>query len=247
MTPYQATYRRSEVALPSLAVVLLLFFAGLYLAITQADGRQIEQAMIGLVVGVVVGLMLVLLTLFRVHRWTIEPLGLRIEERPKVPLTGLRRRVLLPFAQIRHLSRIESGFDRLLEITTTAGQRYRMPQAMIADPRGAPRVDAGATLHDLEAAIRGAAHAAGHDLARTTEGLSFWNSPGGIGFIGVLFVASCAIAGAVGWALVDGMTTQGMRGAQGAAIALLLPVGSGILLVRSIRRRRRVLAAREGR
>jgi hypothetical protein len=75
------------------------------------------------------------------------------------------------------------------------------------------------------------------------EGLSFWNRLPGIAVIFVLLVIACAIAAAVAWALWDGMTTSQPRGGHFAAIALLLPVGGGWLLLKTIRRRRLVLAA----
>ncbi len=240
---YEATYRRTEVALPSLVGVVVLFFAGLWLVLQHPADDRVMVAVLALAGGVVAAAVVILLTVFRVHRWTIEAGGVRIFERPKVPLMGFGRRAIVPFSDILGVHHVESGFDTLLEIVTSDGRRYRLPQRMVApDARALPKPDPAFDLDRFAAALHAAARQAGRELPRA-EGLSFWNTLPGIAFIAVLFVMACAIAAAVAWALLHGMTTSQPRGGYTAAIALLLPVGAGWLLLKAMRRRRLVLAA----
>jgi membrane protein YdbS with pleckstrin-like domain len=240
---YQATYRRAEVALPSLVGIVALFFAGLWLVLQHPTDPRVMDAILALVGAVVLAAFVILLTVFRVHRWTIEAGGVRISERPRVPLMGWGRRASVPFADILGVRRVESGFDHLLEIVASDGSRYRLPQRMVAaGAHSLPQPDPAADLDSFAAALHAAARQAGRELP-ASEGLSFWNTLPGIAFIVVLLVIACAIAAAVAWALWDGMTTSQPRGGYSAAIALLLPVGAGWLLLKTIRRRRFVLAA----
>jgi hypothetical protein len=240
-TTYRATYRRTEVAIPSLVGVVALFFAGLWLVLQQH--RIDERLILALAGAVVLSALVILLAVFRVHSWTIEAGGVRISERPRVPLMGWGRRASVPFADILGVRRIESGFDRLLEIVTSDGRRFRLPQSLVApDSRSLAQPDPAADLDGFAAALHAAARQAGRELS-ASEGLSFWNTLPGIAFIVMLLVIACAISAAVAWALWDGMTTTQARGGYFAAVALLLPVGAGWLLIKTIRRRRLVLAA----
>ncbi|MDP2334524.1 MAG: hypothetical protein Q8M19_27920 [Reyranella sp.] len=244
---YEATYRRAEVALPSLVGVVALYVAGIWLVLQHPGDARVLDAILGLTGAVVVAALAILLTVFRVHRWTIEMAGeaggVRISERPKVPLMGFGRRAFVPFADILGVRHVESGFDRRLEIVTADGRSFRLPQRLVAaDARSLPQPDLEADLDGFAAALHAAARQAGRALAQS-EGLSFWNTLPGIAFIVVLFVIASAIAVAVAWALLDGMTTTPPRGGHFAAIALVLPVGAGWLLLKAIRRRRLVLAA----
>ena len=240
---YQATYRRTEVALPSLLGVVALFFAGLWLALQHPADPRILDVILVLVGAVVVVALVILLTVFRVHSWAIEAGGVRISERPRVPLMGWGRRASVPFADILGVRRIESGFDRLLEIVTADGSRYRLPQRVVAaGTHSLARPDPAADLDGFATALHAAARQAGRELF-VSEGLSFWNTLPGIAFIVVLLVVACMISAAVAWALWDGMTTSQPRGGYVAAIALLLPVGAGWLLLKTIKRRRLVLTA----
>lgn len=240
---YEATYRRAEVALPCLVGVVALYFAGLWLVLQHPGDPRVLAAILGLTGATVVAAVAILLTVFRVHRWTIEAEGVRISERPKVPLMGWGRRASVPFADILGVRNVESGFDRLLEIVTSDGRRFRLPQRLVApDARSLAQPDLAANLDSFAAALHAAARHAGRTLP-ASEGLSFWNTLPGIAFIALLFTAACAISASVAWALLDGMTTTQPRGGYAAAIALVLPVGAGWLLLKTIRRRRLVLAA----
>jgi hypothetical protein len=240
---YEATYRRAEVALPCLVGVVMLYFAGIWLVLQHPGDARVMDAILGLTGAVVVAAVVILLTVFRVHRWTIEAGGVRISERPKVPLMGFGRRALVPFTDILGVRHVESGFDRLLEIVTADGRRFRLPQRLVApDARSFAAPDPAANLDGFAAALHAAARQAGRALPQS-EGLSFWNTLPGIAFVVVLFAIACAISAAVAWALLDGMTTSRPRGGYFMAIALVLPVGAGWLLLKTIRRRRLVLAA----
>jgi hypothetical protein len=238
---YQATYRRSEVAVPSLLAVMALFGGGLWLVLQHTSNPRIMDAILALVGTVVVAMLVILLTVFRIHSWTIEADSVRISERPRVPLMGWGRRASVPFANVLGIRRVESGFDRLLEIVTSDGRRYRLPQRMIAGRATLARPDPAADLDRFATALHAAARQAGRDVL-ASEGLSFWNTLPGIAFIGVLLAIACVISAAVAWALLDGMTTSQPRGGYAAAIALLLPVGAGWLLLKTIKRRRLVLS-----
>lgn len=156
---------------------------------------------------------------------------------------GWGRRASVPFADILGVRHVESGFDRMLEIVTADGRRYRLPQRMVTPDACSPaRPDTAAELDGFAAALHAAVRLAGRELPRS-EGLSFWNTLPGIAFIAMLFVIACVIAGAVAWALLDGMTMSPPRSGYAAAIALMLPVGAGWLLLKTIRRRRLVLAS----
>jgi len=228
--------------LPSLLGLAALFLAGLWLVLQHPTDPRVMDAILALVGAVVVAALLILLTVFRIHSWTIEAGGVRIWERPRVPLMGWDRRASVSFADILGVRRVESGFDHLLEIVTSDGRRYRLPQRMVTDRTTLARPDPAADLDGFAASLHAAARQAGCELP-ASEGLSFWNTLPGIAFIIVLLTIACVISAAVAWALWDGMTTSQSRGGYAAAIALLLPVGAGLLLLKAIKRRRLVLTA----
>lgn len=242
LSDYQATYRRSEIALPLLVGIAILAGGAITLVILYARGPQLES-MVLITAGVtVVALLSVFLVLFRRHRWTLQQDGIAIHERPKVALTGISHRALVPYADIIAFRDVQSGFDYLIEIVTRQGRRYRMAQTMV-QKKGErfPMPDMNARLGDLAASIRAAAEQAGHRLPPTTQGMSFWNTIPGLGFIFFLLAVSLVISGFVAWALLQGFTTRQPRGGEAIAILLLLPVGAFILLRKMWRRRRDVL------
>ncbi len=236
---YKSTYRRTAMVLPTLAMLVVLLLLVLWLITeTIRDGNDLMTAAMVSVGVFVLVVVLVAVAAFRIHAWTLEAGGIRIVERPKVPLFGRHRQAFVPFAQFNALRWLESGFDRVLEIATADGHRYQLMKDSLLQR------DPGDRLEAFAAAIRSAALRDKHDLPAMSEGLSWWNSKTGIGFLGLVFVASCLLAGVVAWALWDGMTTSpGSRGPQAAAVALALPLGCGYLLRKSIARRRRVLGA----
>ncbi len=241
---YQATYRRSEVAIPALLAVVAIFIAATVAMVKYVDGRHFETAFFSLAGFVVVSLGVILMTTFRVHRWMVLPHGVEIFQRPKVRFAGLSRKTVVPFQEIAALRNVESGFDRLIEIVTRDGRRFRLSQAYVGGAAGIGRPDPGADLWAFAASIRDAAERAGTPLPALSEGLSFWNSAVGLTLIAIMFAISLAISAAVAFALWDGMTVNPRpRGGEAIAILLLLPVGAGWLLIKSLKRRAMVRAS----
>jgi hypothetical protein len=151
---------------------------------------------------------------------------------------------MVAFPEIAALHNIESGLERLIEITTRDGRRFRLSQAMTEGPRGVGRPDPAADLNAFALSIRAAAERAGYTLPSASEGLSFWNSAFGLALLTIMFLISVLISGVVAWALWSGITISPRpRGGEAIAILLLLPVGAGYLLLKSWRRRAAVHAS----
>lgn len=234
---YESTYRRSGFAMTALLVLLLALGAAAFAIIRYTGGGP--TMMLLLLVAVccfMLGLLVVFLVDFRVHRWTIKGDGLHIEERPKVPFAGLRREVRLAYSDLAALRRLQ-GLEAQLEIVTHDGRPYRLAQV----PRSRD-ISVPASLESFAAAIRAAALRAGHELPETTEGLSFWNRSFGLFLLAVMLTASLALAALVAMGLLQGYFRR--RGGEFAIAAFMLPFGAGYLLYRSFRRRRAVLAGR---
>lgn len=241
---YQSTYRRSALAIPCLLVVAAIFVAGMIAILRFVDSRNFETALFIEAGMTVLSLGVIMAATFRVHRWTIQQHGVEIRQRPRIPLTGLSRLTIVAFPEIAALRNVESGFERLIEITTRDGQRFRLSQAMTEGPRGFGRPDPAADLNAFALSIRAAAERAGYALPSASEGLSFWNSAFGLAFLTIMFMISILISGVVAWSLWDGMTISPRpRGGEAIAILLLLPVGAGYLLLKSWRRRAAVHAS----
>jgi hypothetical protein len=241
---YQATYRRQEFALPALLGVLAVLAAGVFAGIRLYSSGYGAPIFFGTAGFCLLAVLAILLTVFREHRWTLDANVIHVEERPKVPLMGLPHRATLPFSEIIAFRHVESGFDRLIEIVTRGGRTYRMSQKLLKNPTGIPSPDPDARLDDFAASIRAVAARSGHALPEMSEGLSMWNRPAGLACQAIMFLVSLPIAAATAFALFDGGIKPGQpRGGQAIAIFLLLPVGAGYLMVKSIRRRRAVLAS----
>jgi hypothetical protein len=245
LTDYEATYRRSELAMP--LVVGIAIVGGLALTaivVWIPTDRNFESRVLSAALVFVVALLSVFLVIFRRHRWTLEKDGISIHERPRVPLAGISHRAFVPYRDIIAFRDLESGFDYLIEIVARNGRRYRMAQAMVQEKgKRFMSVDMNARLGDLAASIRDAAARAGAPLPATTQGMSFWNTIPGLAFIGFLLLVSLIICGGVVLALTEGFTTRQPRGGEAMAILLLLPVGAFILLRKMWRRRQTVLAS----
>jgi hypothetical protein len=240
---YEATYRRSELALPLVVGIAIVGGSVVTAVIVWTAGDQGFEGRVLSAAGVLVlALLSVFLVIFRRHRWTLKQDGIVIEERPKVPLTGLPHRTFVTYGDIVAFCEVESGFDHLIENVARNGRRYRMVQRMV-QKKGEKfmRPDANALLGDLKTSIRDAAANAGVKLPATTQALSFWNTIPGLAFLGFLFAVSLAICGGVVLALFEGFTTSQPRGGEALAILLLLPVGAFILLRKMLKRRWKVL------
>lgn len=230
---YECTFRHVAFVLVSLCVLLLAMFGGIAAAIAFIeDGDTILSVVLYLVGAVVLLMGLVMASAYADHRWTIEPAGIRVEERPKVPFMGLARTRTIAFADIAALGHIESGLDIVIEITARDGDAYRV----MAHGAGVPDLQAFATQ------IATAAATAGHTPPAMSEGLSFWNRPVGLVVIVVMLIISLAFATATAWALFDGgFNSTTSRSGQFAGIALVLPFGAAYLFYKSLTRRWRVL------
>lgn len=242
LADYQATIRRSEIAMPALIGVAMLAGFAVTGIVLWVEGPALESSILIVAAATVAGLLWSLAMAFRVHRWTVTDIGIAIHERPKLPLTGLPHRALLRWADIVAFRDVESGFDSLIEIVTRDGRRYRMAQKIVQKKgKRLLSVDANARLGDFIALLERSAARAGHPLPATTQGFSFWNTVPGLAFIGFLLLLSLAIAALVVLALLEGFTIRQPRGGEALAILLLLPVGAFWLLRRMWRRRRVVL------
>jgi hypothetical protein len=240
---HEAIHRRAAPALFGLPAVLLAGGLALVLAVRHVGDAATLLTVVAVTVGLaIVATVMVGLAVFRVHAWTIEAGGLRIEERPKVPLTGLRRRAVVPFGDIAGLARVQSGADAQIELTVRGGARYVLSQSF---HEAAQRGDAAAaaTLEAFAAALVSAIERAGHPRPAVGEALGVWNRAGGLAAQAVLLVLAVALAAAVLWSVwlePPGRPRTGWV----LAVLVLLPVGMGWLLRRSLQRRRAVLAAR---
>lgn len=238
---YQATLRRVEVTAPALLAILTLFLLGLYGATLQ---REIGQMMTYLVCDLVLTLFAMAFALancFRKHGWTIEPDGLRIAERPYVPFTGIGRSAFVPFAQIAGFNRLKSGMFTVVDLHARDGRTFRMAQVMKSGPGGFGDPGESGSLDAFVTAICDAAGAAGVQLPETGEALGFWSSVAGILFLLLLLVIAIGFAALVAWAILEGETRAGARMGWGVGVALMLPFGAGLLLLKAVRRRRFVL------
>jgi hypothetical protein len=241
---YQSTYRRSEMAMPALLGILaLIIVLATVIVRVPVDGNTIVAFLPFVAGAIIIAIVFVGMAAFRVHRWTIEPGGIRIEERPKVPLTGFRRSANLSFQEIAALRRVQSGFDFQLEIATRDGKLFRLAQVQRPGTRGGLNLPDPESLEKFASSIRSAAVAAGSELPATAEGLSFWNGPVGILLLAVMFIVSLAVAAAALWGLWEGMRVRPRMG-EAEAIAILLPFGAAYLLFKSLKRRRAVLSGK---
>ena len=240
---YESLFRRKEFAIVALLLLVVGMFGAIALAVIFIeDGNDLLPVILGSVGLVLAGILFVFAAAFRVHRWTIEAAGLRIEERQKIPLTGFPRRAFVAFADIAALRNLESGFDGVIEIVARDGNVYRL---MRPSPMSARAKEAEA-LPDLQvfaASLSQAIAAAGASPVPVTEGLSFWNRGAGLSTIAGFMALSILLAAATLWALLDGGLPYRPRGGEAIAIFLALPFGVGYLLHKSLKRRRRVLGA----
>jgi hypothetical protein len=246
---YESGFRRKGFALASLGILLLVLFAVIAFALVFIeDGNDALPVILSAAGLVVAGIFFVLAAAFRVHRWTIETGGLRIEERPKVPLTGRRRQAFVQFRDIVALRHLESGFDRMVELVARNGETYHLMQAQppirLQGQAPMPQAPIEGFLAELSRAVAAAAPDA--PGTPVVEALSFWNRTPGLIAIMVMFVISLGIAGATLWALFGGGLEYRARQGEAIAIFLLLPFGVGYLFWKSLQRRRRVLGALAG-
>lgn len=134
---YESLFRRSEVAIPGLLGVLLAGALGFTLALGGAFENETRIAIIITILSAaLLGIVMIVTVSLRIHRWTVTAEGIRIQERPKVPLTGRQRRASLRFDDVAALHQPQSGFDVQLELVARDGQRFRLVEARWPDLRG---------------------------------------------------------------------------------------------------------------
>lgn len=244
MTQYRAVVQRLGKFFPLLTLSLVGFGLGIYWAISIEEYRAQDAALMTIVGGFVLAVFWTLSNAYRVHVWILEEDGLRVRERPRIPLTGLRRRAQIPYAMIRALQFSAHGAKLSLQVTSQNGQRFHIDQAVIKDPQSRFMMpDPAADLRDLERAIRVRAAQVGNPLAATPEGLHYFQTTAGLCVLGFLTVVTLPLSGLFVWALWQGLRpTTGTRASYEAALLLLLaPTLFGWLFVKSLRERRRIL------
>jgi membrane protein YdbS with pleckstrin-like domain len=228
---FECQYRHVAFVLTSVCVLVLALLASVYASIAFIeDGNTGLQVFLYAAGTIFVLVILAAVAGFATHRWTIEPTGIRIEEKPKDPFLGIARRRTIAFADIAALRHVESALDTVIEIATRDGNAYRV----MAKGEFVPALKAFAEQ------IATAAESVGHKPLPMTEGLSFWNRPAGFVVLAVLLIFALLIAFATGWALLGGGLAQS-RSAFFAVVALFLPFGVIYLLYKSLTRRWRVL------
>lgn len=237
---YEASYQNKEIAILgmfglALAMVAVIAFAIVFIE----DGNEALPVMLSAIGGLVVGVIVLFLMIVRVHRWTIEPNGLRIEEWAKV--MGPRRSVFVAFADIAALRNLESNFDDVIELLTRDGKLYRLMRQRSPLVKSVV-LEAQPALQPFGAALSAAIAVSGAKPVPLTEGLSFWNRASGIALILVLLVISIALAMMTLWALFDGGLEYRTRLGEVVFMFLALPFGCVYLLRKALKRRRRVLS-----
>ena len=236
---YEALYQNKELGISGIFLLLVGMLGAIGLAVMFIeDGNDALPVILSAIGAMIVGIVVLLLFLPRVHRWTIEEKGVRIEERAKV--MGPRRGAFVAFADIATLRNLESGFDGVIEMVTRNSAIYRLMR-----PRS-PLIRSKAleALPDLQAfgtVLTQAIAASGAKPVAMTEGLSFWNRGGGLTVIVGLLIFTTALAGITLWALFDGDLEYRARQGEAIAIFVALPFGVAYMLHKSLKRRRRVL------
>lgn len=241
---YEAPYQNKQLVLLGVLGLVFAMVAVIGFAIAFIeDGNDALPVMLSAIGGLVVGVIVLLLMMVRVHRWTIEANGVRIEERAKV--MGPRRSAFVAFADIAALRNLESGFDGVIELVTRDGKFYRLMRQR--SPLVKSKVlEALPELPPFGAALSEAIAVSGAKPVPLTEGLSFWNRAGGIGLMLVLLVITTGLALLTLWALFGGGLEYRPRLGEVVFIFLALPFGCVYMLRKALKRRRRVLGGQGG-
>jgi hypothetical protein len=239
---HQGLYRNSPLLFGGLLGSIALLIGGVALAMRVATtGDELLPLVLGTIGVFVLVFTVCLLMALRRHRWTIEAQAVRVEERPLVPLTGRRRLRRVPFAEIAGLSSVQNATDDLLTLTTRDGERFVLPPGL-APGQGLIRRPDQAGLGSFAAELQAAMTAAVGGAPPVVDGLGFWNRAAGLVMLGIMLVATLALATVTLWGIWEGAAAR-HRGGEAAAIFVLLPVGVAWMLRRSWRRRRSVLRA----
>lgn len=233
------TYRRMGFVLGGVLGVIAGAIGGTALLVTRVPAEWVGAGAASLVIAMALAIPVIVLLGFRAHRWTLGDGALEIEERYRLWSWGPARRVSVPYADIGVLQRTEMGAHGLIEVVTRRGRRYRLAEPYVKVDRTISVPDRGRLVAFAAALCERTAQAGG--AGEITDGLTFWNRTPGIAFQGVLLAVTLAIAVAAVWSLftVDDVPVRARFG-EAIGILVLLPVGVGFMLRRSLRRRRRV-------
>ncbi len=175
---YEALYRNKELAVFGRLGLVVAMPAAIGLALVLfEDGNAALPAILSAIGGMVVGTILPLPAVPRVHRWTIEEKGVRIEERARA--MGPRRSAFVAFADIAALRNPEGGFDGAIELVTRNGAIFRLmrPRSPLVRSKA---LEALPALQPFGAALTRAITASAAKPVPLTEGLSLRNRGGDI-------------------------------------------------------------------
>lgn len=237
---HQGLYRNSPLIFGGLMGSIALLAAGIAIALRIATtGDELLPLVFGTLAAFVLINVACMLAALRRHRWTIDADAVLIEERPLVPLTGRRRLRRVPFGGIAALSSVQNATDDLLALTTRDGERFVLPPGL-SPGDGLIRHPDQMGLADFAGLLQAAMTAAVGSAPPVADGLGFWNRPAGLALLGIMLLASLALAAGTLWSLWEGVSVRS-RGGEAAAILVLLPIGVGWILRRSWQRRRSVL------
>lgn len=238
---HQALHRNLPRVLGGLLGSIAVLAAGIAGAVLLAAPDQRLPLVLGALGAFVVVFAVCAASALRRHRWTIEAGAVLIEERPLVPLSGLRRVRRVPFGEIAALNNVSNGPDELLALTTRGGERFVLPPVRKPGDGRVPWPDQQ-ELAAFAARLQAAMAAAGAVAPAVTDALGFWNRPPGLALLGVSFLLSLALAAVVLWGLWEGAFVRA-RTHEAAALLVALPALVGWFLRRSWRRRQSVLRA----
>lgn len=238
---HQALYRNLPRVVGGLLGSIALLVGGIAGALLLAAPDQRFPLVLGTLGAFVLVFTFFALSALRRHRWSIDGDAVLIEERPLVPMTGLRRVRRLPFGEIAALNTVSNGPDELLALTTRDGARFVLPPVRIRGDGTVPWPDQQG-LAAFASRLQAAMTAAGSVAPTVTVGLGFWNRPAGLALLGVAFLASLAMAAVVLWGLWEGALGRA-RTHDAAALLVALPILVAWLLRRSWRRRQSVTRA----
>jgi hypothetical protein len=231
---HQGLYRSSPLVFGGLLAAIVILVAGIAAGLQFATREQRLPLVLGMLGLFVLTFTVCGLTALRRHRWTIDGTAVLIDERPLVPMFGLRRARRVPFGDIASLSKVTNGADEVLALTTRGGERFLLPPGRSsADRQG---------LASFANRLQAATTSAGNFVPPVADGLGFWNRPPGLAVLSVAFLASLAVAALVLWGLWQGAIVR-VRTHEAAAFLVVLPIGLGWLLRRCWQRRRSVMKA----
>lgn len=248
ITSYSAIVRRLSVFFPLLALLTLALIGGVAWEIREDAVRDhySDTFMLLLVGGYVVAVSIAFARVYWRHTWHFEAAGLRVIERPRVPLTGLPRRAMVPWTDLVTLKVMGKTAKHSLRITTRGGAQFIMSQALVKNPQSRfLMADPDAMLGEVEARIRECAASAGNLLRDGLQGLAYFQTLPGLVVAGTFTLLSLPVPPLMLLAMLTGNTISpsGPNTWTAAAALLFAPLIFGWLFLKSLRERRAILQA----